>query len=286
MSNVYYKVFSENQSGFQVTKKLLDGDLASDETYFQWWSILMDGKTDRRPKELSKGNAEWIAQDACKQFSDKIREYDRLFPKADLPVPGCAVMLATDTSMYIVLDFSNWFYAKTVNYVEELADTFGKAFDGTAYEGQVIFRSPWDETGKRTYEIYHLSGIELVWQESQAGGREDEAKNEAKAGVELLLRGEGSGVQDRNDYGNTSSIAAVVKTAPITGTDRVLVDLTNGSEWSVKQEDAARCPLTVGMDVLVSWRDSKEGQPKVRQYTLWPGPSMKTSVPADFVQGW
>lgn len=204
MSNVYYEVFSENQTTYQLLKHFLGGDLASDDTYFAWWSSLMRGKTERHPEWMSKDNAESIAQEACKRFCDKIREYDSLFPKADLPVPGCAVTLATDSAVYVVLDFPNRFFASTLNYSMELPGTFGEAFDGSAYDGQIVFRSPWDETGKRSYVIYGLADIELAWEESQAGGSENEAKNEAKATVRLALRARGVGVQDRNDYGDVS----------------------------------------------------------------------------------
>ncbi len=296
MSEVYYSVNSEYILAVAEMFQILPGDLASDDTYFASWETLLDGETRRHPDRWPKGNAESIADEACREFADKIREYDTVLPKLNLPVPGCTVMLATHKSVYVVLDFPNFVYAAADNYTWELPDTFGKRFDGTDYDGQVIFRSPWTESGHRTYRTFDLRGLELSWQEGNAAGS---AKDSGAAEVKLAVRLEMSnglmshGVEDRNSpkIGNSFriTVSAAVRVTPVPGADRVLVDLTDGSEWSIAEGDAARCGLTAGSDdFLVHSTDTQAGDHKIPQYQLSERSSRspRGACPATFVQGW
>jgi hypothetical protein len=248
LSNIYYQLDSSQAVMFGESYKALQGDPASDDAYLAWWQSLEAGKTERHPEYLSKGNAQWIAQDACKQFAHWIRGLDEAFPKAQLSVPGCTVMLATNKSVYVVLDFPNFFDALVGNYRFELPDTFGKAFDGTAYQGQVVFRSPWNETGNRTYNMYDLGGLELAWEENHAAGKD------TALAMKLVFEAEENGVEGRKALTSgkhgTLRMSDVVRVAQVHGSGVVMADLSDGSEWSFPARFVPGCQLAVGTTVF------------------------------------
>jgi hypothetical protein len=267
-----------------LAKRFLGGNVASDDTYRWWWGFLIGGRKPRHPEYMSTGNAEMIAKDACKDFKDEVREENALPEVREenaLPVPGCTLMLATNSKVYVALDFPDWVYSSTANYDWLLPDTFGRAFDGTAYDGDVILKSPWPDAGERGYWMFGLDNLEFLWEEVHAGVRSG-----VDAGAKVMLD-RTPGLQERhyplNPEMEVNGFSAVVTMAPVPGTSGVLLDLTNGSEWSVTNEDAAQCNLGVGTEAFVGLPDT-EAAHHGKQGSL--DISGKCHIPAVFVQGW
>lgn len=272
---LYYRV---SLTGAQGRIMALASDPASESTYERWWEVLEAGKTGRYPGRGSKGNAEQIAQDACKEFQ---KAFPESFGSMVGPAPGCAVMLATDSSIYIVLDYPVALYAAAINNASPLLNAFGEWFDHTPYDGAVIFRTAWSDSGNRLYRIYSLHDIEFWWEEAHSGVRE-----KADAYDKLFFSGE-EGQDDRHGFSaasgkavSTLRISAVVRGTPVPGSDFVLVDLTDGSEWSFPAKAPPGCVLKPGTTLMEVGGGKSSPQ-------AWLGSSAcKEYARGMFVQGW
>jgi hypothetical protein len=192
--------------------------------------------------------------------------------------------LVTDSSAYAVLDFSNSDYATALYHVVSLLQSFGQAFASSGYEGTVIFRSPWTTGASptRVYHLYPLRSIAFSWEEANSG-----VSDKINAGLDVLSQRE-TGQTDRDVFFSAPEVkdqshsrnSAVLKVMP--GPDGgSLVDLTDGSEWTVPKESQSRCHFDVGSEVSVRW--ASEGRP----------PSVGVSVSgkvcpldATFVKAW
>jgi len=278
---LYYRLYLPPTWAAKMGKSDLDGDPASDSFYRQWWQVLEAGTTSRHPERMSKANAEDISQIACKDFADKVHQYNSSVPNAkdQIPEPSCSAMLATNNAVYVAIDYPSALYAEFANNVEWLPRTFGKVFNYTGYDGKVIFRSPW--VGDfRVYRVYDLRDVEFWWEELHAGVR-----NSSDAWV-LLATSVEAGVENREklfDEPGVSRLASVVKITPVAGSNFELADLNDGSEWSFPASASPGCKLTPGTTVWEMAGSAKN--PPVGQALLG-SRVCNESMRGTFVQGW
>ncbi len=247
----------------------LEGDVASDCNYLGWWqfSIL----SSRNSKALSRRDAERIAQGACREFGRGVVALD--LPGGLMRAPGCDVMLSTDRSVYVVVDFPDWVTALVGDYVDVLPKTFGKAFGRTAYDGKVIFRSPWSEVGRRAFAIHDLRDLEIWYDEERSGG---------EVGGCFDFAGM-PGVQDKGAAFSGDSFGAVVSVASTPEGDKVRFNLTNGSAWVVGATEASQAGLNVGEEVVVPY--GQNARDASGRYKLLVGSDM-SSLPAWYAGPW
>jgi hypothetical protein len=234
--NVSDAYMSQRGERYQIVMPVLDmlkgqlyGDPSSDDWYQMWWyAALLDQTFDHWAG--SKRDAEGRANLACRVYLQKIQEDPevRLLPN-DIPVPECSLVLATDFSVYIAIDFPSFSAPGFVNYEEPLDEVFGASFADTPYEGAVVFRSPWKTFNggntSRCLWSYGLRELGFHWEELHSGVRGD-----------VLARPEPGGQTDRDSPTPGPSGGAIVKLS--TAADgREVADLTNGSEWYLAQLD-------------------------------------------------
>jgi Trypsin-like peptidase domain len=268
---LYYGLWLDRNWG--KMNQQMTPDPSSDDWYRLWWTQLLAGKELSDPRLKSKENAEWRAQDACKDY---IRV--GLYLSS---VPTCSLLLVTDSSVFAVVDFPDLLYAMPGTNTVPLLATFGRHFANSGYDGAVIFRSPWTTGASpaRVYDIYPLHSIEFWWEEVNSGVRE-------KAAATLHLEGEMvTGQTDRNVFSSapkgvaTLRFAAIVRIIP-GPTGHSLLDLTDGSEWSITTDSQNRCKLNEGIDVLIF---SEGGtHPSLSS----PAPGGRCPLDAVFVKGW
>jgi len=180
------------------------------------------------------------------------------------------------------VDFPDLLNAIAANHFLPLPETFGQAFASSGYDGAVIFRSPWTTGASptRAYQIYPLHSIAFWWDEVNSGVRE-------KFSAALLLQEESREGQTARDVfppdpkENVISDAAIVRIMPAQN-DNLLMDLTDGSEWSVPQESLSRCNLKVGTGVFIASFVSVSGD---RSPVSVSGPK-RCALDAVFVKGW
>ena len=224
-------------------------DPSSDDWYRVWWKFLQDSKESSDSRYMSKGNAELRAQDACK-------DYVRVTPEVRLHLTSitCSVLFVSDSSVYVVIDFPDWLTATSVNFAEPLPETFGRAFASSSYNGAVIFRSPWSAGASptRVYDIYPLRSIMFWWEEVNSGIRE-----KSTAALQLALERE-PGQTDHNVFSSAHEVKntlhfrtpVIVRITPASK-GQSLMDLTDGSEWSISNEAQNRCNLNEAIEVEI-----------------------------------
>lgn len=225
----------------------------SDSWYLAWWDLtVMNSKESENQK--SKGNAALIGSTACENY---LQVAASLFKLRDKPPPSCSVLLATDNSVYLELAFSDFIGALVSNNLTDLPKTIGRAFDGTAYGGQVIIKSPWmsmaDGTQGRVYYTIPLRDLEFLFEEIQSGTR-----NESDGLIILVsrYRSEGQTTQSdllRSDQKDSLIIrnAAVVNVKFGQG-ETISLQTTDGAEWQVSEENLIRCGVSPGSNVSIS----------------------------------
>ena len=123
-----------------------DAELSSDDSYFWAWSRLYGRPEVDHPQ--SKENAEWIAKDACNSFVEATTKSWSAFSDSRSHIPVCSVLLATDSKLYIVLDYPNMFSGTIANNLFDLPKTIGKELENTGYKGELIIRTPWEHWNK------------------------------------------------------------------------------------------------------------------------------------------
>ena len=274
------KVLSDIQRGKPNSPGL---DEFSDSWYINWWRLLLGSKES--DSAGSKENAVQIGKYACEDY---IKGLTKISPE----IPSCSVMVATDSTLYLALDFTNVMVALFGANVYELPPTIGKILDNTGYDGQVVIRSPWtnDSDGpRRIYYMYPIRAISFAFEEKESGLRND-------FDVEDLLRHfyvPGQMSENTFLFGDDPTEkfvlrnAAVVKSAP--GPDgTVLIDTTDGAEWKVSKESFDHCNLGSGdeieVDTLVfSGNTASAGGPPT--VTVQKG-SVHCKLTATFIKGW
>jgi len=275
--NFYYSL--RPNKGIKTVMQTIP-DPSSDIWYRSWWHFLLDGEELSEPRFKSKGNAELRAESACKDYLEATPAV-----RLHLVPVTCSVLLVTDSSAYAVVDFPDLAWAVDFNFVVSLLESFGQAFASSGYDGAVIFRSPWT-TGTsptRVYLMHPLRSIAFSWEEANSGVRE-------KFSAALDLAREREMGQINRDVFSSSSEAkdtlhlrnsAILRIIPVQD-GYSLIDLTDGSEWSIPTEAQDRCNLNEGIEVSIF--SVSGGKP----------PSLSASAPgkrrcpldAAFVKGW
>jgi hypothetical protein len=224
----------------------------SDTWYIMWWNSMMNSKEAEHPQ--SKENAELIAKDACEEYLQTNAAEFGLLHK---PPPSCSVLLATDQSIYVELDFSEFVGALVANNLAELPKTFGKAFDATSYGGQVIVKSPWMSTSdgaqSRFYYTFPLYALEFFFEEIHSGSR-----SEAESHITLVgdFRGEGQTNLTSLFRSDQKGDSLTVRNAAIVHVnfgqdDSVLLQTTDGAEWRTTEQNLIRCGVSPGSEASI-----------------------------------
>jgi hypothetical protein len=236
---VVYEDTLRNQSGFQQF---------SEEWYLLWWVRFLSGKESDLTTD--KESAMRHATYACESYLRAVRKLESLNSGKS---PTCSVMLATDSTIYLLIDFADFWSPSLANYRTELPSTIGSAFEETGFDGQVILRSPWDE-GKngleRVYWTYPIRYLSLANDEEKSGSPTDGDM------WNLLMRFMTIGQANKNSLHNDTDEkfllreVAVVRYSPGTN-HNVTVDTTDGAEWSLSQTVFDRCALREGTELEV-----------------------------------
>jgi hypothetical protein len=234
-------------------EKGLYGDPSSDEWYRNWWG--MSG--EKFEHSGSQGSAEWAGEKACELYLDALRHdpLSSLKPK-DMPIPTCSVLVATDSIVYILVDFPASTTPKLLNYSDHLSETFGRVFSELPYKGIVTFKGSWRDYGdgpKRDMLSFQLRDLEFLFDEVHSGSRS------AREADYLSVS---DGQSDKYTLTEHASLGWVVNVAPKSD-GRSLVKLTGGSQWSVPQT----CQLNVGDNLVLSYPpDGKYGFLNITQH--------------------
>ena len=255
-------------------------DHVSESWYLDWWQRLIASKQSNFPG--SKEDAKELAESACISYINALK-------KKHTETPYCSVMLATNQTIYIALDFRKISTPALIDYTYELPSTVGKTLENSGYDGQVILRTPWTDTDqgpKRAYLTLPLHGIEFAFEERQSGLRDDlEAWNLLKSNFfesGQLTRGRLFADDKQN---SRTQKAAVLRYLP-GPSDTVTLDTTDGAEWMVSRDDFDRCKLNVEGQVSIDAKSgntvSHDGAPTITKQKN----GEPCAVPASFIQGW
>ena len=285
-------------------------DMFSDNWYVGWWRDLLGSKELDSPG--SKENATQLGERACEDYLADLRkthtsefsqkQTDHLAKEGgtllgtvqqnpdDIKPPSCSVMLATDKTIYITLDFADLIDALNPANFSELSPTFGRMFDTTGYDGQVVIRSPWtnDSDGlRRIYYTYPIRAISFAFEEKESGLRDDFDVEDLLS--HFYVPGQMSQYVFLDDPKEDSVLrdASVVKYAPGPD-DTMLVDTTDGAEWKISKDSFDRCDLRPGDKIDVSTlvfsgnSASTHGPPTLSKGSGWEN----CKLTASFNKGW
>jgi hypothetical protein len=256
-------------------------DPSSDIWYRTWWRFLLASEEVSDPRFRSKGNAQARTEEACKDYLQANPDFGLHL----LPGPvSCSVLFVTDSSAYAVVEFPDLVNAIVSNHVETLPETFGRRFASSGYDGAVIFKSPWTtgDSPKRVYHMYPLRSIAFSWEEANSGVRDM-----ISASLDLFRERE-TGQADRDVFSSAPEVkdelqfrnAMVMKVVPVPEGGS-LVDLTDGSEWSVPHESQSRCHFDVGSEASIFSHSG--GRPPSVSISV---SGKNCSIEAVFVKGW
>lgn len=273
---LHYRIFVGNDLLSLIQTEVADkhAEPLSDAWYLSWWEALLAGKEAEHAQ--SADNAAQLGKSACEEYARKAGPRFRAFNKS---VPTCSVMLATDKSLYIVLDTD--MIEAMGDYTSEIRDSIGRTLDDTGYDGQVIVRSPFSsELGNaRGYRIYPLRELEFAFEEVQSGVRQP-------VDADVMMSNymtEGQTLENEVEVPNTKNVSfrltKVVKVVPGASAS-ASVFTTDGAEWSATRDSLDRCGVAVGAEIDVFVLPDK----KPRLTT--PKASRSCSVEAEFVRGW
>ena len=232
--------------------------MTSDDWYFDWWADFYSLPEVDHPQ--SKENAERIGKDACTNYVNAVSRRWSGFSDSQSHVPTCSVLLATDSAVYLVADFSNVVDGMTANNLFDLPRTIGMDMENTGYTGELIVRTPWEHptTSSRSgdfrqYKMIDIRSLVFLYEELRSGLR-----TEVDVGTLLTMNFHfmgsfGQTVQlSFSDTSNSGGFefrdAAVVKTIPNPG-GGLLMTLTDGSVWSITDESMRSCTITTGSHV-------------------------------------
>lgn len=250
-------------------EKGLYGDPSSDEWYRTWWDIAISDETFERSG--SQSTAQWAGAKACELYADALRHdpLSSLKPK-DMPIPTCAVLVATDSVVYVQIDFPDSWGPMLGNYMEPLPITFGRVFSGLPYDGVVTFKGAWRDTQdgpKRVVRSFEFRDLEFLYDEVHSGLR-----SAAEAGARVQMS---DGQSDKLTRTKDVSLGWVVSATP-RWDERSLIKLTGGSQWSVLRA----CQPNVGDHLILV------GQPGDKQDFLNLTQHVQCNSEAEFVSGW
>jgi hypothetical protein len=163
----------------------------------------------------------------------------------------------TDKAAYVELDFSDFLGALTFDTTGHLATTFGRAFDQTAYDGEVIVKSPWmtmpDGAQQRVYYTVSLHRLEFLSEEVQSG-----ARSETDSHIILVSRYRAEGQTTKNDlFRSDQKDGLIIRNAAVVNVKfgqgkKVSLQTTDGAEWQLSEEDLMRCDVSPGSGVFIS----------------------------------
>jgi len=243
------------------------GGFASDSGYLMGWSYLLQGTKDEGSG--SKEATESLATSACENYirllhqdpilTDMLKNDSKLFPG----LPTCSVMVATASSVYVLVNFPDNFMPMFADFSQPLPKAFGYL---DRFKGAVIFRGPWegfnDGSTSRYYEEYSLHWLGFVRDEITSGVRTD-------AMSFLLLNGDWVRqpgqiypstifAKDAKDGTVVTREAAVYKIAQSGPYSQV--QLTDGTEWTLSAESLNGCRLKEGDEVSLFAVKSSDGE--------------------------
>lgn len=252
--NIRYRLLLAGTDSLPLSQALMDSSHItefSDSWYIMWWDSMMQSKESEHPQ--SKENAGLIARDACDAF---LRSVTKRFEMLNKPPPSCSVLLATDKSLYVEVD-SDFVDALVSDNWDGLPTIFGKAFDATSYDGQVIVKSPWigmsDGTQRRIYFTFPLYGLEFLFEEIRSGSR-----SEAESLITLVgdFRGEGqttlTNLLDSDQKGNSLTLRnAGIAHVKFGQDNSALLQTTDGAEWQTTEQNLVRCGVLPDSEALI-----------------------------------
>ena len=247
----------------------------SEHWYVNWWRTFFTFKESGTPGSLE--NATEIGRRACDDYIAALRtpkslgslqkQLDRsveaggtVLGTAAYPgrqgIPSCSVILASEKTIYIALNFPDLVSALFAANEQELPPTFGSSFDNTGYDGQVIIQSQWTRSsgsgGFRVYYTFPLRAIEFAYEEEKSGLR-------SELDISELLRTEFevNGQMSENAFLDDPKHDSVLRNVALIKFDRepddtVIADTTDGAEWKISNESFDRCDLHQGDEIEVS----------------------------------
>jgi hypothetical protein len=239
----------------QEAKALLYGEPSSDRWYQAWWDAAVAAETSTN--DGSKWHAESVGRLSCEMYANSVR-LDPLYHlrPADMPIPDCQVLLATDSFIYIQVDFPSTTSPALANYSTHLPETFGFAFSESAYSGSVILRGPWSNSNDgpwRTVYLYDLRNLTFLYDEVHSGMRSTE-----EAGIRAVQNASsGQNTHSRSERAHIGQVVAVTSSPD----GRLILKATGGALWSVPKS----CDANVG-DSLAPAYDS-EGKDEIADLT-------------------
>jgi len=236
------------------------GGFGSDQGYFFGWLDLLDGTKNDLSGDSER--TESLGDQACKDYVKLLHE-DRILAenlKSDshYRFPTCSVMLATASSVYIVLDFPDSFMSALGNFREYLPKAFNSL---DRYEGAVISRGPWDTYNGnfgagvvRNYNQDSLHWLGFVHDEIASGVRSAE---DASSLLHWYC-------QNWNVFPNRMVTTGIARQVGVYKIQKVgtssQVQLMDGTEWSLSPDSLSRCSLKLGDEVSVSETKSANGE--------------------------
>lgn len=250
-------------NGLRTVVEAFHGAEFSDPWYFTWWEKMMISKESERPQSMAA--VESIARGAC---DDYIRANAITTSLRNRKPPSCLVLLATDKSVYIEIDTSyraRWavdedFHddvgALISNVYTDLPKTFGRTFDRTGYDGEVIVKSPWtnlsDGPQERDFFTVSIRDLEFLYDEIASG-----ARSEADTHMLLLSRYRHEGqttlasLLRPDQEGSLIVRNAAVVHANFGQDNSVLLQTTDGAEWQTTEQNLIRCGMYPGKEIEV-----------------------------------
>jgi hypothetical protein len=238
-------------SGVRSVVEAFHGTEFSDSWYFAWWDALMTSKESDRPE--STEYAAVLGKTACEGY---LQATAAAFRTRDKQPPSCSVLLATDKALYLEMSFSDLVGALVSNNLADLPMTIGRALDGTAYDGQVIVKSPWmnmtDGTEGRVYDTVPLHALEFLFEELHSGTR---SETDSLSILVSRYRGEGQTTKSdllRSDQKGSLIIRnAAVVTVKFGQDMTASLQTTDGAEWQVSNENLTRCGVSSGSEISI-----------------------------------
>jgi hypothetical protein len=265
-ASVRYETYISKESQAAIKDRLKQlGGFGSDGAYFLEWGQLLSGTKSTYP--LGQHNAKYLVSDACKNYlgalgkdpllSEEFKNHPKEFPS----LPTCSVMMTTDFSIYVLVDFPSSFMTVFGNFMDPLADAFHRL---SPYDGQIIFRGPWntynDGTTGRAYRQYSLRWLAFIHDEVSSGTR---TLPESAAVMVDWAEQNGQGSADSLFAKEDKTGAVIVRNAAVYKIVRFQehskIQLTDGSEWTVSSDTSSKCGLLVGDEIFLMAQKSAEG---------------------------
>jgi hypothetical protein len=222
----------------------------SEEWYLFWWARLYGLKES--DLTVNKEIAIRLGKYACDSYLAAVLPEARQVKAGQ---PTCSIMLATDSTVYLLIDFPDFWSPAFSPYRDELPGTIGRAFGDSAVDGQVILRSPWDP-GKngpeRIYWTYPIRALSFADEEKESGTRT--GLNEMWSLMSSFMK---TGQTSKDSLFEDPNHKFLLRTVGVVRYSigpgqNVTLDTTDGAEWSVPQQIADRCAIREGTELEIS----------------------------------